>query len=310
MYLLINELSFEAQARDLRDADKLMKDLILIIKSLRPIQGSDPIRTSKTLWEKELLKGYNVHQWLTETNKDQMRWFMAVVRKGPYIETLLDENLEYHECLFRVEDVSSTSLAGAVFYDGLLTSLRNSDRFGSERIPLRYREKNSFIEVEIINIYDPGNVTAVIEEIKKNIFHDILSWNNLWSQKDVLFAKLLFCACVKEQLSNLDFTPTNMKIVKEHLAKMNEYCKRIDDEKINPDYTQMGIRASRETDITLKRFGHQREFICPDGERRIFDWHSKQIGQNLRIHFYPPDDNNKHFLIGYIGRHLNTYEHH
>ncbi|MBA7528415.1 hypothetical protein ES705_20598 [subsurface metagenome] len=52
MYLLVNELSFKAQANELMNSHQLMNDLISVIRSLRPIRGGDPIRTSMTLWKK------------------------------------------------------------------------------------------------------------------------------------------------------------------------------------------------------------------------------------------------------------------
>jgi len=39
MYLLVNELSFQAQANELMNSHQLMNDLISVIRSLRPIRG-------------------------------------------------------------------------------------------------------------------------------------------------------------------------------------------------------------------------------------------------------------------------------
>ena len=64
MHLLVNELSFQAQANELIDSHKLMNDLITVIKSLKPVRGTDPICTSMTLWGKELSHGYSVNKWL------------------------------------------------------------------------------------------------------------------------------------------------------------------------------------------------------------------------------------------------------
>ena len=125
-----------------------------------------------------------------------------------------------------------------------------------------------------------------------------------------MFPRLLFCDCVRGQLEALGFTPTNMKIIKEHLARMNEYCERLCREDIIPEYINMGVLASRETPVTLSRYGYQRTFLCPDGEERLFEWHTKQRGQNLRIHFYPAYLDCKTILVGYIGPHLNTYSFH
>ena len=313
MYLLVNELSFQGQANELIDSHKLMNDLISVIRSLRPVCGTDPIRTSMKLWEKELFRGYNVNRWLNDINHDQMLWFKAIVRKGPYIETILDEELDYHECRFHGDDVSSTSLAGAIFLDGILSSLQDADRFGLERIFLEYREGEvPFTKFEVLNIYDPRSVKNFIKEFSIEVLEHVSSWNELWERRSELFSELTFCDCVRDQFNRLDFGINNFKIIRRHLTKMNEYCKRIkmENEDFIPDYTAMGIEASRESPETLKHYGYQRKFPCPDESTRLFDWHSKQRGQNLRVHFCPPDHGGRDFIIGYVGPHLDTIKYH
>ena len=313
MYLLVNELSFQGQANELIDSHKLMNDLISVIRSLRPVCGTDPIRTSMTLWEKELFRGCNVNRWLNDTNHDQMLWFKAIVRKGPYIETILDEELDYHECRFHGDDVSSTSLAGAVFLGGILSSLQNADRFDLERISLEYRKGEvPFTKFEVLNIYDPRSVKNFIKEFSIEVLEHVSSWNELWKRRAELFSELTFCDCVRDQLNGLDFGISNFRIIRRHLTKMNEYCRRMrmKNEDFIPDYTAMGIEASKESPETLKHFAYQREFLCPDGSTRLFDWHSKQRGQNLRVHFCPPDHGGRDFIIGYVGPHLDTIKYH
>lgn len=311
MHIFVNELSFQSQTDNAISANRLMDDLVTVIRLLKPIKGTDPILTSMTLWERELSPGFNVNQWLYQTRRDQMLWLLALITKGPYIETFLDEELPYHECWFHDNDVSSSSLAGAVFFDGILTSLQESSDFNSETVHLKYREGDDDLrDIERLNVYKPANVTNIVNGIIREILRDVSSWDQLWEQKDVMFPRLSFCDCVRGQLEALGFTPTNMKIIKEHLARMNEYCERLDREGIIPDYIKMGVLASRETPVTLSRYGYQRTFLCPDGEERLFEWHTKQIGQNLRIHFYPSYLDSKTILVGYIGPHLDTYSYH
>ena len=310
MYVFINERSFQAQADNAISANRLMNDLVTVIRALKPIQGTDPILTSMTLWQRELSQGFNVNQWLYQTNRNQKLLLIALITKGPYVETILDAELTYHECWFHGEDVSSSSLAGAVFFDGILTSLQDSSDFNSETVHLKYREgDDDFKYVERINVHEPAKVSDIIDRIIREILQDVSSWDQLWERKDVMFSRLSFCDCVRGQLDALGFTPTNMKIIKEHLRKMNEYCEILDREGIIPDYTKMGVVASKETQVTLSRYGYQRRFLCPDGEERLFEWHTKQIGQNLRIHFYPLYPDSATILVGYIGPHLNTHSH-
>ena len=151
-----------------------------------------------------------------------------------------------------------------------------------------------------------------VEELSRAVLENVSSWDELWEKRTELFSDLSFCDCVRDQLNRLDFGISNFKVIRRHLTKMNEYCRRMrmKNEDFIPDYTTMGIESSRESRETLKHYGYQRKFPCPDGSTRLFDWHSKQRGQNLRVHFYPPDHSTGNFIIGYVGPHLDTIKYH
>ncbi len=311
MYVFVNELSFQAQATSIVGANRLIKDLISVITSVKPLQNSDPVCASMTLWEKEISSGLSINQFLGQIHRDQALLLKILLRHGPYSEVLIDTELSYHECWLDQQDVSSSSLAAATFYDGILVSLQGSNEFDVDLVHLTYREEEEeYQNVEITNFYDAINVTLKVENIVGDILKDISSWDQLWEQKGTYFPKLMFCDCVEQQLNKLDCTPVNMKIVREHLIKIDDYRELLDRDNIVPDYKKMGVVASQETPITLHHYGYLREFVCPDGEQRLFDWHTKQLGTNARIHFYPKYSGSNTILIGYIGPHLKTYLYH
>lgn len=311
MYVFVNELSFQAQATSIIRADQLIKDLMSVITSLKRAQSNDPICTSMTLWEKEISSGLSVEQFLRQLSRDQALLLKKLLRNGPYSEILIDSELLYHECQLDQQDVCSSSLAAAVFFNGILASLQDSREFSFDTLRLIFREgEEEYQNIEIPNFYDPKNVTSTLDVIIGGILKDISSWEQLWEQKATYFPRLMFCDCVEQQLKKLSCTPTNMKIVKEHLNKMDHYCEQMDRDNIVPDYKKMGVNASTETPTTLYHYGYQRTLTCPDGQKRIFNWHTKQRGANIRIHFYPQYLGSNSMLIGYIGFHLDTYMYH
>jgi hypothetical protein len=312
MHIFVNELSFQAQAHDTFEAFSLIKNLIVILRALIPLRDRDPICTSQLIWAKEVCPGLTLNDCLHQLNRDQARLLIITVMKGPYVETLLDDVLDYHECWFYEEDVSSTSLAGAAFFDGMLSSLQNASRFNNNQVLLQYRdnEHSAVTEKLIYNAFDHTNIHILIREINTELLHGITSWDDLWRQRESFFPDLIFCACVELQLRRLEFSAPYVDIVISHLKKMNDYIARVRHERITPNYTEMGLRTSMETEITIHHFGYQRTFLCPDGRERIFGWHSKQRGKNIRIHFYPPNSVTHDFIIGYIGMHLDTHEFH
>ena len=315
MGLFINELSFNTQAKNEAGARRLMHDLIEVIRLLKASGNDRRVYSSQTLWKKEISAGFNVHQCLNKISVDKKRWFMAIVRKGPFVETILDERLQgFYQCVLKEnnEDVSDTSIAGAVFFNGILASLSNCPGYMADKILVAHRiDDNDFSVAEVLNFFDSDAAKKYMLEMREVALDSVLSWDDLWWDKHELFPMLTFCHNVRKQLGILDFSPANGKIVKDHLHRMNRYCnERPADKQTIPEYDKMGILASVESESTLAKYGRQREFLCPDGKKRLFSWHTKQKGQNVRIHFYPPDGDNKDFIIGYIGRHLDTAKYH
>lgn len=298
MYIFLNELSFCGQAKD---RYSLMRNVQKVLNNLKPLIGDDPIGTSQDLWQREIAPGYTVRQYIydSEVTQAERLLFQTIVTKGPYVERLLDESVNYHECrLQKQDDVTSSSVAAACCFDGMLASLLHAPRFEEETVIVLYRENDDELkEFEVPNQFDPQRVETFVQNLLKQ---NIRSWENFWKRRTKLFPNIVFCEEVKEQLQRLDFSL--MKNITRHLARMNEY---ITGEVQDANYSQMGIEASRESSVTLEHYGHLRTFLCPDGKERVFSWHSKLKGRkNLRIHFYPPDSDVNDFLIGYIGQHL------
>lgn len=70
------------------------------------------------------------------------------------------------------------------------------------------------------------------------------------------------------------------------------------------DYHQLHP-ASGEGKATMDRYGDERNFLCPDGQKRTFEWHLKGLPNAWRIHIWA-DSHSRKILIGYVGRHLPT----
>jgi hypothetical protein len=305
MHLCINELSFHAKSKSKKAADQLMNNLYLVILALKKIKKSDPICTTQTLWKKKIYKNYNINNWLNDIdNKDKKRLFMIVASKGPYTETLLDDKYSgFYECRLKNnnQDVTASSIAAAALLKGILISMADSGEYILPEIELKYCfDEKPFIETKILNFIEP---IAAENYVKSYLLNKTSSWKDLWKEKEELFSNIFFCEAVYAQLKKLDFSYAD--IVKIHLSKINNYLASLPKGQI-PDYKNMGIDASTESETTLKQFGKERKFKCPDGKIRLFSWHTKQQGENIRIHFYPPDIKNKKLIIGYIGLHLKT----
>jgi hypothetical protein len=122
----------------------------------------------------------------------------------------------------------------------------------------------------------------------------------LWREKTTLFPNLDFCDSVEEQLKPLGGNDRRFKAAMRGLQDLQNYCITWDTG--NFDIKAL-VRASGESATTLQMYSEERKFRCPDGQRRVFEWHLKR-DDNTRIHFLDLPAR-KRILVGYIGPHLN-----
>ncbi len=168
MYVMINELSFIGQADIKQDAPTLMRTMMNVIRELKPIQGDDPTCTHTSLFNQPLSAEYSVDDWVTtrfanDPDRDVRRFFVVYVRKGPFIDRLLDKVLEYHECYLNdQDDVLGSSLAGAAYFTGTLVSLQDAPLFEDKFIQVRFSiGDNPYEDIKIPNLTREGQLWGV-----------------------------------------------------------------------------------------------------------------------------------------------------
>ncbi|MBF0590741.1 MAG: hypothetical protein HQL02_01505 [Nitrospirae bacterium] len=308
MYGFVNELSFAGQAQNLNQCTELIRELTKTINALRPALAGKQVHVSQSLWQQEISPGYTVQKFIYDRNIDQAikTNFQVYITNGPYFEAFI-ENIS-HQCtiISNNQDVTGSSIAAASYLSGVLTSLQNAPPFDLDHVEVRYCDETiNEQSLKIINLFDH----SVAKDFCANVIKDDTnSWKDFWSQRALLFPELVFCEDVESQLRDVNFN-AHYSLISRHLQCMNDYIKNVRTGNIHtPDFEKMGIEATPESGQTLdrKKYCDVRRFKCPDGVERTFSWHSKQRGQNIRIHFYPTDVETKDFIIGYVGEHLPT----
>ena len=88
-------------------------------------------------------------------------------------------------------------------------------------------------------------------------------------------------------------------VILEHLSILN---KAMENWSSGP-FILEGIEWSVESQKTMQHYPDKRNFLCNDGVKRIFNYHTKIRGPNQRIYFIPVPEN-RTIHIGYIGTHL------
>jgi hypothetical protein len=183
MHILVNERSFIGQAPTVYDAPNLMRALMDVLKALKPLQGSEPISTHSSLFQRELSPAYTVDEWArakSAKDRDIRTVFIVLVRKGPHIDKLLNDELEYHECHFNEQDVATSSIAGAAYFKGVLASLQGAPEFAPAYLPVKFStDGQSYQDIEIPNLTDAQQISNVRRKYVPSPKHDPLGgWDS------------------------------------------------------------------------------------------------------------------------------------
>ncbi|MDJ0660888.1 MAG: hypothetical protein QNJ42_15580 [Crocosphaera sp.] len=146
MHFLINELSFIGQAEDIYQADQLIESLVKIIKEINEIKGSDPLQTHSTLSYQKISQDLTLKQWLHNNfksleskNQKIAQVLIRMLNKGPFVD--VQGLLNTKPCYYNEKDVSNSSISSAVYLQGILISLQNSDNFTAEYITINIQNE-------------------------------------------------------------------------------------------------------------------------------------------------------------------------
>ena len=226
--IFLNELSFISQAADYQDCYKLMQKVRKILINLKPL--SRTIYISENLASCEIIHGYNVKSYTSDSRINQIErqlfHILLTNNDAPYVENLLDSKLPYHECYLKktMREVTSTSVAGAACFDGLLVSLQRTNDFQDDCIPVSYREdEREKVEKEILNLFDLQKTSIFVKEI---IEKEISTFNDMWNKRKDLFPSLVFCDEVKSQFKKLNPSVSLIRNIIRHLKTMNDYMEK------------------------------------------------------------------------------------
>jgi len=308
--MVLNELSVQFPASDIRTAHEWMSDLLNTIIAATKQGVSGVLRTHRDFHATMLAPDYPLARWRNDPSVDkEKRWYFNFrITQKPFLADLdapeIEEKLGL--CEFTYEGDVVQGLAHAYLLEALAVSVRSARRWEFSLLELEVRQLdddgNLTIEiVEVIHASYPSHVVEHEEWIQNRLQRSVRDGVDLWNRKHELFSSLIFCESVGKQLQKLrSGNPMLCPIVK-RLFKLENYCKNWHDGPFNPD--NLRTKATPESQATLQEFGNERTFLCPDGQERIFSWHVRLTPGAWRIQFFPEVGK---IIIGYIGPHLPT----
>jgi hypothetical protein len=193
MRFLINELSFIGQAQHHDDADNLMKVLLEIIEEIEPIRGEEPILIHSSFFSCYISKSLKVKDWvyaksksfIGEEQENNRLFIIKLMNKGPFVDEILEESIDYHECQFNNQDVLGSSLAGAAYLKGTLISLQNAPDFVVEFVQVKFTIDGKFYEnVEISNLTNVNQANKLRPRYVPSPKHASGGWGTLMDLSD------------------------------------------------------------------------------------------------------------------------------
>ncbi len=318
--LFLNELSYRPVAENQIAAQQRMLVLITTLQKATKSGAKRILRTNSPIDNIELADEYRLSDWRYNHNvrrkyREEWRFLLVLATKAPFLadhdkETTATDQAERSEFTFEGQPTKGLGITGIT--DGIAISFDSDPKWDHAYLPLEYAYLNDDSDIETHHLQvQHGSKPAHIEThhswIQEQIKNAIRDGKDAWEQRATLFPRLAFCDSVASQLLQLQANDSNWNYVVKHLWELQRYADTWTEGAFNPDHIQ--LPTSVESTVTLTQYPAERTFSLPDGETRLFSWHSKINWSGWRIYFHP-DTAKRIVTVGYIGKHLPTVKYH
>lgn len=310
--LFLNELSFSPLAANERDANSRMEIFVRAVTAANTAAGSQlPLRAPATFSDLEIAPDYRLSRWRNsaDVSRDIRQYFNRRVTQFPLFRSQADQdNAMGIEAKYGGQTASG--LLAAYLNDGLVVSLDTDPRWDT-----------SYLDAEISELDEQLGITCRSERCRHfstkghiDLHHRPWIRERAASQDDIWawcgrLQSLDFCERVERQLRNFGANSPKLRQIRIRLQRLDDWWTRCCAERSDPFTGQYPAprTLTTESEPTLRRFGAERTFQCPDGNQRVFKWHIRFTPGDGRIYFHLPDGHEK-IIIGHVGDHLPTVQ--
>jgi hypothetical protein len=309
MELIFNELSVRQQ-NSVAEGRALMSELIQVLR-IATLKGMKRVlRSSVEVGDIPLAPGYSVVQWRNDrgVDRDETTFFRLMTARYPILSDLpvMSQRALGFEWKFR--DATAIGFGVAALLDTIAVSLRTSDIW-----------EHSTVSLDCTSLSDGGTICEERITVRHAVRSDHINDHDAWIFERVrdqvvdgedlitcsaeLLPNLVFCGESVTQIRALGCNHPLFHAVLKKLFLFEQYAAGWSTGAIDLDALPM--KVTRESKPTLEAYPGSREFSCPDGTQRDFQWHARLTPGAWRIHFAWEETTRK-ILIGYIGPHLPT----
>ena len=310
---IFNELSANGSYGSKYDAYAGMERLARLSRAMAKIGFGPNLRTVRGFEQLPISHGYRICDWVNEkvigVDKDIRAWFLTFASKSPYIEDFMEESQDNSLVEFKFGDDICLGLGLAHLWGCGALSLDGDVRFTEPDIKLsRYSLEDDGSEstelVEAKSWYSEDQLPSIGEVFNEIGRRSITDGAMLLSESPTLFPSLRIGEGAAKSLRTLTGSEQHFPEIIHHFRALDKaMC-----EWAAGGFSPQGIKWSGESKSTKARFFKERRFVCSDGKKRQFNYHSKIMSANFRI-YYIPDQTDRVVYIGYVGKHLPTTKH-
>lgn len=316
--LVFNDLSVRHQAPDKHTARRWMTEFVETLRAAI-CHDATALRMNDSFKNLMLCPGYPMGAWFGDNSvsQDERIFLLEKATRHPFLirpydaDRINDEKFQSSKLLFqgKYEGTEALGLGFAYLLDGVAVSILSENCWYTSSLEVDCEEidpESGELEEyrqRIPHVAKPHHVTDDHQAwIELRIRDGVSTGFDLLRVAKTRFPKMVFCDDARKQIEALTESSMHLPRVRERLFELGQQINAW--EQGNFNYYKIH-NASTESPSTIGKYGDRREFVCPDGQRRLFAWHLKGLPLKWRIHIYA-DPEERQVLIGYVGRHLPT----
>jgi hypothetical protein len=308
---VLNELSLSGWC-DHHEAEVGLESLCSLLLALAERGCAPVLRTPKSFWSQALYDGYTVGQWLRIAGggkrRDNARLVASWASKSPFVDDLLRKAEGQRGAI-------EGRCSGALALGATLAAVRElplvsltTPGWSADTIAIEVsRLSDDLLTRELLtatNFTLASSVQRRSKWLSDRLRRDVESGHAFLRSAATLVPHLSFARDAEKQIRELRGSEQVFASVMKHLFALEMRAREWSDGPFEVGYE---YPCSQESESTLAAHGDLRTFLCPDGEFRVFSWHSKIAVQAWRIHFIADGlARPRRVIIGYVGPHLDT----
>jgi hypothetical protein len=306
MDLFFNELSLSV-APDRFEARTNLHQLGELYK-VALTKGLSEIKVARTFFSHCFAPDYIFDQWLGDNNVDQdLRTLLkSKITTTPSIEDMLLDREKSSDTLFESyyngDPAIGLGAASPYLFDSIAVSISHVEINWSldfVGIDLLVLESSGMAEkpCSVRHILDHSHLATHSDWLKIRIRPSIPNGKILWLKRGNLYPNLIFCEKVQPQLAQFNGNQPEFIQLQKRLEELEIYAAQRETGHFDPD--ELPTKVTPESETRKEDFASELIQKCPDGETRLFSWHSRFTPRAGRVHFYPLEDSQS-IIIGSI----------